>query len=117
MNTENSSPQFSICILEEQTQLTLADLCRACAVHEAQIIELVDIGVLEPLSREPIHWRFDGVSVLRARMALRLQRDFEIDLAGAALALELLDEIESLRARLRAMGDDRHGDDAEQKMI
>jgi chaperone modulatory protein CbpM len=37
-------------------------------------------------------------------MALRLQRDLDIDLAGAALALELLDEIESLRARLRAMG-------------
>jgi chaperone modulatory protein CbpM len=35
---------------------------------------------------------------------LRLQRDFDIGLAGAALALELMDEIESLRFRLRAMG-------------
>jgi chaperone modulatory protein CbpM len=36
-------------------------------------------------------------------MALRLQRDLDMDLAGVALALELLDEIASLRARLRAM--------------
>jgi chaperone modulatory protein CbpM len=104
MNIGNKQPQFAICILEEQTQLTLADLCRACAVHEAQIIELVDFGVLEPQGREPARWIFVGASLHRARMALRLQRDLDMDLAGAALALELLDEIASLRTRLRAMG-------------
>jgi chaperone modulatory protein CbpM len=104
MNTGNGQPQFAICILEEQTQLTLDDLCRACAVHAERIIELVDIGVLEPLGGEPAHWRFGGGSLHRARRALRLQQDLDIDLAGAALALELLDEIEYLRARLRTMG-------------
>jgi len=102
MNTENS--MSAICILEEQTRLTLDDLCHACVVREAQIIELVDIGVLEPQGREPAHWIFGGTSLHRARTALRLQRDFDIDLAGAALALELLDEIASLRMRLRVMG-------------
>lgn len=104
MNTENSLPQIAICILEEQTQLTLADLCRACAVHAERIIELVDFGVLEPQGREPAHWIFAGASLYRARAALRLQRDLDIDLAGAALALELLDEIASLKTRLRAVG-------------
>jgi chaperone modulatory protein CbpM len=104
MNTENSAPQFATCILEEQTQLTLTDLCRACAVHDEQIIALVDAGVLEPQGREPGQWRFGGAGLHRARMALRLQRDLDIDLAGAALAVELLDEIDSLRTRLRAMG-------------
>jgi len=104
MNTENSLQQFAICILEEQTQLTLADLCRACAVHAERIIELVDIGVLEPHGREPARWRFSGASLHRARSALRMQRDLDMDIAGVALALELLDEIETLRARLRAMG-------------
>jgi chaperone modulatory protein CbpM len=104
MKAENGAPQFSICILEEQTRLTLADLSRACAVHEELIIELVDMGVLEPQGREPARWAFGGASLHRARVALRLQRDLDIDLAGAALALELLDEIASLRARLRAMG-------------
>lgn len=104
MNTESNLPQGAICILEEQTQLTLADLCRACAVHAERIIELVDAGVLEPRGREPARWRFGGASLYRTRMALRLQRDLEINLAGAALALELLDEIESLRTRLRVLG-------------
>lgn len=104
MNTENNLPQFAICILEEQTQLTLADLCRACSVHAEKIIELVDAGVLQPQGREPTRWIFAGDSLHRAHKALRLQRDLDIDFAGIALALELLDEIASLRTRLRAMG-------------
>jgi chaperone modulatory protein CbpM len=104
MNTEDSQPQFAVCILEEQTRLTLADLCRACAVHAERIIELVDAGVLEPQGRQPARWTFGGASLHRARRALRLQHDLDIDLAGAALALELLDEIETLRARLHALG-------------
>jgi chaperone modulatory protein CbpM len=104
MNTENSTPQFAVCILEEQTQLTLSDLCEACAVHDEQIIALVEVGVLEPQGRDPGHWRFGGASLNRARRTLRLQRDLDIDLVGAALAVELLDEIESLRTRLRAVG-------------
>ena len=104
MNTENKQPQFAICILEEQTQLTLDDLCHACAIDAQRIIDLVDIGVLEPEGRDPARWQFGGASLHRARTAFRLQHEFDIDLAGAALALELLDEIESLRARLRVLG-------------
>lgn len=104
MNNENDLPHYSICILEEQTGLTLDDLCLACAVRDEQIIALVDVGVLEPQGREPARWRFGGASLQRARMALRLQRDLDIDVAGAALALQLLEEIDTLKARLRAIG-------------
>jgi chaperone modulatory protein CbpM len=104
MNNENDLPQYSICILEEQTGLTLDDLCLACAVRDEQIIALVDVGVLEPQGCEPARWRFGGASLYRARMALRLQRDLDIDVAGAALALQLLEEIDTLKARLRAIG-------------
>ena len=104
MNNENDLPQYSICILEEQTGLTLDDLCIACAVRDEQIIALVDVGVLEPQGLDPAHWRFGGASLQRARMALRLQRDLDIDVAGAALALQLLEEIDALKSRLRAIG-------------
>jgi len=104
MNTEREQTQFAVCILEEQTELSLDDLCHACAIDAQRIVELVNIGVLEPAGEEPARWQFGGASLQRARTALRLQHDFEIDLAGAALALDLLDEIESLRMRLRAMG-------------
>lgn len=102
MKTENTLPH-DICILEEQTQLTLDDLCSACSVSTKQVIELVEVGVLEPIGSEPTRWSFDGISLNRARVALRLQRDIGVDLVGAALALELLDEIKLLRTRLRAV--------------
>ena len=102
MMSKNTFSQPDICILEEQVQLTLDDLCCACSVSTEKIIELVDIGVLEPIGSEPTHWSFEGISLNRVRGVLRLQRDIGVDLVGAALALELLDEIKLLRSRLRA---------------
>ena len=88
-------------ILEEQTELSLADLCRACAAEAERIVELVNEGVLAPTGVAPDFWVFTGVHLHRARIALRLQNDLGVNLAGAALALELLDELDQLRARLR----------------
>jgi chaperone modulatory protein CbpM len=102
MTSEDTLPRMTGIILEEQTQLTLAELSRGCAVHAECIIELVEEGVLIPVGREPRHWRFSGVQLRRANVALRLQRDLGINLAGVALALELLDEVNALRARVNA---------------
>lgn len=104
MNTENHLPPIAIYIHEEHAQLTLADLCHACEVHAEIIIELVNFGVLEPKGRDPGRWIFKGTSLHRARAALRLQHDLEMNLAGTALAMELLDEITSLKSRLHALG-------------
>lgn len=93
--------QITGLILEEQTELSLADLCRACAAQADRIVELVNEGVLAPAGGAPDYWRFTGVHLQRARVALRLQNDLGVNLAGAALALELLDELDNLRARLR----------------
>jgi chaperone modulatory protein CbpM len=104
MTSENMLPQLVGVILDEQAQLTLEELSRACAAQAELIIELVEEGVVAPIGREPHSWRFTGAHMRRARRALRLQRDLDVNPAGAALALQLLDEIEALRARLRAMG-------------
>ena len=83
--------------------MTLAQLCRACELSEAQIIELVEQGVIDPLGPEPAEWRFVSVSLRRVRITRNLQRDLGVNAPGAALALELLEEIEELRARLRRL--------------
>jgi len=102
MKTELSS-DFTISILEEETQLSLHDLCCACAVHAERIIELVEEGVLEPSGVEIIEWRFSGSNLVRARTAIRLQQDLHINTAGVALALDLMDEINSLRKHINAI--------------
>ena len=58
-------------ILEEQTELSLADLCRACAAEAERIVELVNEGVLAPTGVAPDFWVFTGVHLHRARVALR----------------------------------------------
>ena len=90
-------------ILEEQTDLTLADLCRACAAQADRIVELVDEGVVAPSGSSPETWHFTGIHLHRARVALRLENDLGVNLAGAALVLELLDELDTLRARLERL--------------
>jgi len=88
-------------LLDEEVEMTLAQLCRACELSEAQIIELVEQGIIDPLGPEPAEWRFVSVSLRRVRITRNLQRDLGVNAPGAALALELLEEIEELRARLR----------------
>jgi len=88
-------------LLDERAELSLDDLCHACSTSIEWVIGLVDEGVLEPIGHEQAHWRFSGPSLLRATTAKRLQQDLQINLAGVALALDLMDEIEAMRERLR----------------
>ena len=88
-------------IFEEYAVLRVRDLSRICAVDERHIVELVHEGVLNVVDADGTEWRFTGEALRRARLALRLERDLEINLAGVALALELMEEIEQLRRRVR----------------
>ena len=93
----------------QPTQLTLDELCRTCAVHASYIVELVQEGVIVPAlvvgdSSAPETWRFTSVHVRHTKVAWRLQHDLDVNLPGAALALQLLDELETLRAQMAAAG-------------
>jgi chaperone modulatory protein CbpM len=91
-------------VVEEEIHLTLVELCHVCNVPEDQVRHWVGEGVLEPLGEAPHEWRFAGAALRRTRVATRLTRDFELNPPGVALALDLLDEIESLRSHLRRLG-------------
>lgn len=91
-------------VLEEDVELTLAELCRVCQLPAERVVTLVEEGIVEPRGRDPARWRFQGVSVRRVRCAVRLERDLGVNVAGAALALDLLDELQLLRARLQRLG-------------
>ncbi len=84
-------------IVEEETVLTLDELSGICAVERRRIVELVDEGVIEARAEA----RFDGEALRRARIAVRLQRDLGLNVAGTALAIELLERIDALERRLR----------------
>lgn len=87
-------------VLDDQSLLTISELCGACEVQIEWIVELVDEGILEPSGQVTEHWCFSGTSLQKARTVKRLQMDLGVNIAGAALVLELMDENNSLRARL-----------------
>jgi chaperone modulatory protein CbpM len=89
-------------IFEESARLTVADLSRLCAVDERHIVDYVEEGVLHAVQIGTTEWHFTGAALRRARLALRLERDLELNLAGVALALELMEELEHLRRELKA---------------
>lgn len=95
-------PEADDQLLDELSELTLRELCIACGLPAEHIRALVDEGIIEPHGPEPA-WRFSGICVRRVRRVYALERDLGVNLAGAALALDLLEEIEQLRARLRRL--------------
>ena len=95
------SHEYTVAIVEEDVHLTLDQLCRACRAQEEQVRVWVVEGVLTPIGASPPEWRFAGASLRRARLALTLTRELEINAPGVAFALDLMDEIEALKASLR----------------
>ena len=87
-------------VVEEVVEFTLVELSQACNATPAQVAALVAEGVLAPAGQTGDDWRFAGTALRRARLALRLARDLELNPPALALVLDMLDEITSLRARL-----------------
>lgn len=90
-------------LLEEEAEMSLAQLCRACELSEAEIVKLVDEGIIDPVGHKPTTWRFHAVCLRRVRITRNLQQELGVNTPGAALALDLLEELEQLRSRLRRL--------------
>jgi chaperone modulatory protein CbpM len=87
----------------EGTGIGLVEVAQACGTSAAFIEELVLEGVLQPRG-DAAGADFGAVDVLRVRRVLRLQQVFDAPLPSVAVIMDLLDEIERLRAQLRHAG-------------
>jgi chaperone modulatory protein CbpM len=92
-------------VVEEEVEMSLDELCRACGAEGELVLQLLEHGVLEARDAQrntaPRTQVFVGASLRRTRVALRLIRDLEVNAPGAALAVELLDEISRLQRELQ----------------
>ncbi len=105
MNSHDLLPVHTGTVIEDDC-LTLEQLCHACGVHTDWVISLVEESIIEPQGDEIQVWRFSGDSLVRVRSAQRVQRVLGVNLAGIALALDLMEELENLRTQLKIMGHD-----------
>lgn len=88
-------------LIDEETLITVDELCRHCMVEVTEVVTFVQEGILDPAddvarAERAGNWQFHISSVKRVRTVVHLQRDLGVNLAGAALALELLDRIAEL---------------------
>lgn len=89
--------QTTLEILDDRLRLSLRELSVQSGSHAEFIIDLVEYGVLQPEGAQPGEWRFPGTDLVLIKRAMRLRRDFDLNLSGLALTLELLEEIRMLR--------------------
>lgn len=88
-------------VLDETMTWGMTEICALCRVDNELVYEMISEGVLTPLGTSPETWRFNAVSVKRIQVTLRLQNDLRVNLPGAALVLDLLEELDELRSQLR----------------
>jgi len=99
----NHHPIVSGELIDEAT-LSLEELARACSVESDWVVERIESGLLADGSPYMASWRFTSRDLARARRMCRLERDFEAAPELAALAVDLIEENQRLKERLRAAG-------------
>lgn len=105
------SENSTICVelIDDDRTLTLVELCQSCAVDADFVKALVDEGILEPMGQGDHSWSFTSTSMRRIRITLHLRDHLRVNLAGAGVALQLMEQIEALEGRLRRLGHEAGG--------
>lgn len=94
-----------IALLLDDMRLSLDELAASCTVTREWIIAHVEAGVLldEP-GPDPEGWRFSSRELLRTRKMFDLERAFDANPELAGLVVDMIEELQRLRKRLRRAG-------------
>lgn len=84
----------------QTTALSLYELCDVCGIDSDFINRLIEHEIIHPRGEMPEEWEFELTELRKVKTVLRLQRDLEVNLAGAAVVLDLLEQLEQLQAQL-----------------
>ena len=91
---------------DEHTALTLDALASACRMDTDWVVTRLQEGLLQTYTdgadgSSPTTWRFTSATVVRARRLAHLEVTFDADPQLAALTTDLIEEVATLRPRLR----------------
>ena len=74
------------------------ELCQCVSISEAQIVDLIEQGVVRPeAGRRQEEWRFSHFALTVVSKADRLHHQLAIDWSDMPLVLEMLEELDQLR--------------------
>src|SRR5690348_7151825 len=83
----------------QETPVAFDELCEICGISADFVYDLMEYEIIDLAGNPPDEWMFNIEQLQRIKTALRLQRDLEVNLAGIAVILDLLDEMEELRSK------------------
>lgn len=90
-------------LLGENDWITLTEVCQLCPIDWSAIVELVELGVVVSRGPSPEQWLVPAAALPRLRVAGRLIRDLGVNVTGAALVVELLEDRSELERRIRRL--------------
>jgi chaperone modulatory protein CbpM len=82
--------------------LSVGELATAAGISRARVARLVRLGLVEPTA--PGAREFTAATAARLRRMLRLRGDLGVNLAGAAIIVDLLERLDRLEAQLARPG-------------
>jgi chaperone modulatory protein CbpM len=90
-------------LLGEGDWIGANEICELCRIELTAVVELADLGVVSPRGYAPEQWQLPATALPRLRAVGRLMRDLGVNVSGAALAVELLEEQHHLERQLRRL--------------
>ncbi|AAZ97383.1 transcriptional regulatory protein, MerR family [Thiobacillus denitrificans ATCC 25259] len=99
-----SENEVFVGVLMDDCWLTVEQVAAACVVEPAWLIGHIEAGLFPEAESVAGVWRFSAEALVRARRMRQIERDFDAVPELAALVADVLEEVDSLRARLRGAG-------------
>ncbi|OGT53930.1 MAG: hypothetical protein A3F17_02910 [Gammaproteobacteria bacterium RIFCSPHIGHO2_12_FULL_41_15] len=100
MTNQESQIVSSVLIINEEQTIGFTELCHASSADPDFILSLIEQELIQPRGHNQSNWQFDALSLKRSRIAVSFHNDLQLNLQGIALALDLLEQIETMRAEL-----------------
>lgn len=84
-------------------QLNTIEVCQLINTDVETITEIVAYGIVSPITKnesdsDPSFWIFKPQVITTLKKAIRLHNDLELDWAGIAFAIDLINDLEQLRS-------------------
>ncbi|HKO88821.1 MAG TPA: chaperone modulator CbpM [Burkholderiales bacterium] len=89
-------------LLSHDTRLHFEELLNLSGLHQDEVHELIELGFLQTHEENDVRF-FSTQSLVQARRAARLRRDFDLNISGMVLALSYLERIDVLERRIKEL--------------
>ena len=82
---------------------SLQEICQRINLQEEFVVSCVDYGIADVSGNSAAEWQFSPAEIAKIQRAWRLRRDLDINFTGLGVVLDLLEDIEDLRHRVKVL--------------